>query len=231
MTPGARTGRARTMARQTALPPRPPCQLYLITPPAIDDLEVFAGLLEQALSAGEVAALQIRLKEASDDQIKAAVARLAPIAQAHGVAVILNDRPDLAKATGCDGVHVGQEDTPVAEARRIMGPDAMIGATCHDSRHLAMEAAEAGADYVAFGAFFPTDTKATTHRPELIELTIWQETMETPCVAIGGISIENAAQVASAGADFVAVSAGVWKHADGPAAAVRAFNAVLATAF
>ena len=219
------------MARQTALPPRPPCQLYLITPPAIDDLEAFAGLLEQALSAGPVAALQIRLKDASDDQIRAVVARLAPIAQAHGVAVILNDRPDLAKATGCDGVHVGQDDAPVAEARRIMGPDAMIGATCHDSRHLAMEAAEAGADYVAFGAFFATDTKETTHRPELIELTIWQETMETPCVAIGGVTVENAAQLAVAGADFVAVSAGVWKHPEGPAAAVRAFDALLTTAF
>ena len=219
------------MARQTALPPRPPCQLYLITPPVLADLEAFASLLEQALSAGEVAALQIRLKEASDDQIKAAVTQLAPIAQAYGVAVILNDRPDLAKATGCDGVHVGQDDAPVAEARRIMGPDAMIGATCHDSRHLAMEAAEAGADYVAFGAFFPTDTKETTHRPELIELTIWQETMETPCVAIGGITVENAAQVAAAGADFVAVSAGVWNHPEGPAGAVRAFNTVLATAF
>lgn len=219
------------MARQPATPPRPPCQLYLITPPAIADLEAFAGLLDQALSAGPVAALQIRLKDASNDQITAAVARLAPIARAHDVAVILNDQPDLAKATGCDGVHVGQEDAPVAEARRIMGPDAMIGATCHDSRHLAMEAAEAGADYVAFGAFFPTDTKATTHRPELIELTIWQETMETPCVAIGGITVENAAQVAAAGADFVAVSAGVWNHPEGPAAAVRAFNAVLASAF
>jgi thiamine-phosphate pyrophosphorylase len=219
------------MARQPALTPRPPCQLYLITPPAIADLEAFASMLEQALEAGEVAALQIRLKDASDDQIRAAVARLAPIAQAHDVAVILNDRPELAKATGCDGVHVGQDDTPVAEARRIMGPDAMIGATCHDSRHLGMEAAEAGADYVAFGAFFPTETKATTHRPELAELTIWQETMETPCVAIGGITVDNAAEVAAAGADFVAVSAGVWKHPEGPAAAVRAFNAALATAF
>lgn len=219
------------MPRQPALTPRPPCQLYLITPPAIADLDAFAGLLEQALEAGEVAALQIRLKDASDDQIRAAVARLAPIAQARDVAVILNDRPDLAKATGCDGVHVGQDDTPVTEARRIMGPDAMIGATCHDSRHLGMEAAEAGADYVAFGAFFPTETKETTHRPELAELTIWQETMETPCVAIGGITVDNAAEVAAAGADFVAVSAGVWNHPQGPAAAVRAFNAVLESAF
>ena len=216
------------MARQTALPPRPPCQLYLITPPAIDDLEAFTGLLEQALSAGPVAALQIRLKDASDDQIRAAVARLAPVAQAHGVAVILNDRPDLAKATGCDGVHVGQEDTPVAEARRIMGPDAMIGATCHDSRHLGMEAAEAGADYVAFGAFFPTTTKEAPTQAEPEILTIWQQFMETPCVAIGGINADNAAGLAKAGADFLAVSAGVWAHPQGPAAGVTAIEAAIA---
>lgn len=224
----ARDGQGRTMARQPIAPPRPPCQLYLITPPAIPDLEAFAAVLEETLSAGEVAAFQIRLKDVSDDVIRAAVARLAPIAQAKGVAVILNDQPDLAKQTGCDGVHVGLEDTPVAEARRIMGPDAMIGATCHDSRHLAMEAAEDGADYVAFGAFYPTETKVTTHRPELIELTIWQETMETPCVAIGGITLENCEALAQAGADFVAVSGGVWNHPQGPAEAVRRFNAILA---
>lgn len=215
------------MARQIALPPRPPCQLYLITPPAIDDLEAFTGLLEQALSAGPVAALQIRLKEASDDQIRAVVARLAPIAQAHGVAVILNDRPDLAKATGCDGVHVGQDDAPVAEARRIMGPDAMIGATCHDSRHLAMEAGEAGADYVAFGAFYPTTTKETTHRAEPSILGWWTTLFELPCVAIGGITPDNAAPLIAAGADFLAVSGTVWNHPEGPKAGVAAFASVL----
>lgn len=184
-------------------------------------------MLETALDAGDVAALQIRLKPADDATIRAAVARLAPIAQARGVAVILNDRPDLAKETGCDGVHVGQTDAGVAEARRIMGPDAMIGATCHDSRELAMDAAEAGADYVAFGAFFPTDTKATSHRPDPDILGIWQETTEVPCVAIGGITVETAGILSAAGADFVAVSSGVWKHPDGPAAAVKAFNAAL----
>lgn len=218
----------RTMAQ--SIPERPPTQLYLITPPVIDDLEAFAGELEAALGAGEVAAFQIRLKPADDAVIVRAVERLAPIARAHGVAVILNDRPDLAQATGCDGVHVGQEDASVASARRILGPNAMIGATCHDSRDLAMEAAEAGADYVAFGAFFPTDTKATTHRPEPEILTIWQETVEVPCVAIGGITAENAGDLARAGADFVAVSAGVWRHPQGPAAAVRALNAALSAA-
>ena len=219
------------MARQTALPPRPPCQLYLITPPVLADLEAFASLLEQALSAGEVAALQIRLKDADDMTIAAAVDVLTPIAQARGVAVILNDRPDLAARLGCDGVHVGQSDTPYAEARKIMGREAMVGVTCHDSRHLAMEAAEAGADYVAFGAFFPTTTKDAPTRAEPEILTIWQETMEVPCVAIGGVTVENAGAIAAAGADFVAVSAGVWRHPDGPAAAVRAFDEALRTAY
>jgi len=209
---------------------RPDCRLYLITPPTIDDLDGFAERLEQALDAGDVAALQIRLKPAEDAAIRAAVQGLAPIAQARGIAVILNDRPGLAVELGCDGVHVGQSDASVASARRIMGKAAMIGATCHDSRHLAMEAAEAGADYVAFGAFFPTATKETAHRPAMDILTIWQETMEIPCVAIGGITVDTAGDLARAGADFVAVSAAVWSHPNGPAAAVRAFHSALSQA-
>jgi thiamine-phosphate pyrophosphorylase len=206
-----------------------PCRLYLITPPRLDDLAAFGHALAQALDAGDVAALQIRLKDVSDDIVGAAVDALSPIAQARGVAVILNDRPDLAARLGCDGVHVGQSDASYAEARKLMGKDKMVGVTCHDSRHLAMEAAEAGADYVAFGAFFPTETKEapTQADPEL--LTIWQETMQVPCVAIGGITAENAAGLAKAGADFLAVSAGVWAHPLGPAAAVKALNAAIAT--
>ena len=216
------------MAREPVVPPRPPCRLYLITPPAIADLAAFARELDAALAAGDVAALQIRLKPADDAAILAAVEALAPVARAHGVAVILNDRPDLAARSGCDGVHLGQSDASLAEARRLMGPDAMIGVTCHDSRELAMDAAEAGADYVAFGAFFPTGTKETAHRPDPEILTIWQETVEIPCVAIGGITPATAGDLARAGADFVAVSAAVWNNPDGPAAAVRAFNQALA---
>jgi len=200
------------------------CRLYLITPSQIDDLEAFAEQLSLALDAGDVAALQIRLKGQPDDRIREVVARLAPITRARDVALILNDRPDLAAETGCDGVHVGQDDATASSARRIMGPAAMIGVTCHDSRHLAMEAAEAGADYVAFGAFFPTSTKTVVHRADPEILTIWQQTMEIPCVAIGGITIETAARVAEAGADFIAVSAGVWSFPEGVAAAVRAFE-------
>lgn len=212
------------MARTPTVPDRPPCRLYLITPPVIADLSAFALTLDHALAAGDVAALQIRLKPADDDAIRAAVQVLSPIARRHEVAVILNDRPDLARATGCDGVHIGQEDGSLAEARRIMGPDAMIGVTCHDDRDLAWDAAEGGADYVAFGAFYPTNTKETVHRPDLDILTVWQETVETPCVAIGGVTVDNATGLARAGADFVAVSSGVWSYREGAATAVKMFN-------
>ena len=206
----------------------PDCRPYLITPPAIPDLAAFGHALAQALDAGDVAALQIRLKDAPDDVIAAAADVIAAICHSRDVAVILNDRPDLALELGCDGVHIGQEDMPYAQARKLLGPHRMIGVTCHDSRHLAMEASEAGADYVAFGAFYPTTTKdpKTTAEPEI--LTIWQETMQTPCVAIGGITVDNCRTLVTAGADFIAVSAGVWAHPDGTAEAVRRFNAEIA---
>ena len=205
------------------------CRLYLITPPRLPDPQAFARDLEAALTAGgdRIAALQIRLKAVSDDEIRAVTQILTPIAHAHDVAVLMNDHVGLAKALGLDGVHIGQSDTPYKEARRLLGPDAMIGVTCHNSRHLAMEAAEAGADYVAFGAFFPTTTKTVEHMAELETLTIWQETMETPCVAIGGITADTARAVAEAGADFIAVSGAVWNHPDGAAAGVVALKTAL----
>lgn len=206
----------------------PSCRLYLITPPRIDDLVAFGRTLAHAMDAGDVAAVQIRLKDQPEEVIAAAVDVLSPIIQARGAAVILNDDPVLAAKLKCDGVHIGQDDMPLPQARRIMGPDAMIGVTCHDSRHLAMEAAEGGADYVAFGAFFPTSTKEAPTRAEPEILSIWQEVMETPCVAIGGITVENARGLAAAGADFLAVSAGVWSHPEGPAAAVKALNEQIA---
>src|SRR5471030_3014332 len=206
----------------------PLCRLYLITPPRLDDLAGFGRTLAGALDAGDVAALQIRLKDQPDDIIAAAVDALMPIAQARGLAVILNDRPDLAASLGCDGVHVGQDDMPLASARRLVGPDRMVGVTCHDSLHLAMEAAEGGADYVAFGAFFPTTTKDAPTRADPELLTGWQLDMVIPCVAIGGITVATAAGLAKAGADFIAVSAGVWSHGEGPAAAVSAFNTEIA---
>jgi len=165
------------------------------------------------------------LKHVSDDEIRRAVDALRPIVQARGAAFILNDRPDLAAELGCDGGHVGQEDAGYAEARSLL-PKAIVGVTCHDSRHLAMEAAEAGADYVAFGAFFPTKTKEPKTRADIELLRWWSEIMVVPCVAIGGITVANAPALIEAGADFLAVSAGVWEHPDGAEAAVRGFNAL-----
>lgn len=181
-----------------------------------------------ALDGGDVACIQLRLKDVSDDDIRRACDVLRPVAQDRDVAFIMNDRADLAAETGCDGVHVGQEDTPYDEARRIVGDEAIVGVTCKADRDLAFEAGEAGADYVAFGAFFPSTTKQITTPADTEVLSWWQELMVVPCVAIGGITIDNCDAIIDAGADFLAVGGGVWNHADGPAAAVKAFNEKMA---
>ncbi len=202
------------------------CQLYLISP-----LEVggnFPASLEAALSAGPVAAFQFRVKEIDQHEAARLAAPLQEICARHDVAFIVNDSVSLAKRIKADGVHLGQDDGDPREAREILGRDAQIGVTCHNSRHLAMEAAEAGADYVAFGAFFPTTTKEVKHQADLETLEMWSQFTEVPCVAIGGITPDNAKMVIEAGADFIAVSGAVWNHPEGPAAAVKAFNALLA---
>ena len=181
-----------------------------------------------ALDGGDVACIQLRLKDVSDDEIRRACDVLRPVAQDRDVAFILNDRADLAAETGCDGVHVGQEDTPYDEARRLVGDDAIVGVTCKADRDLAFQAGEAGADYVAFGAFFPSTTKQITTPADPDILSWWQELMVIPCVAIGGITVDNCAPLVAAGADFLAVVSGVWRHTEGPAAAVAAFNKVIA---
>ncbi len=207
-----------------------PCRLYLITPQTLDPAR-FRDELARALDAGDVGAVQLRLKDASDDDVRRAIDVLRPVAQGRDVAFLLNDRPDLAVATGCDGAHVGQDDTGVREARRILGPDLTLGVSCHGSRELAMTGGEEGADYVAFGAFFPTASKADAPveaEPEI--LAWWSELMELPSVAIGGITPENCAPLVQAGADFLAVISAVWSHPEGPAAGVRAMNAAIAAA-
>ena len=197
------------------------CRLYLISPPTLTPQ--FGDALAQALAGGDVASFQLRLKDVSDDEIAKACDALRPMVQAAGVAFILNDRPDLAAKLSCDGVHVGQEDASYADARAAL-PKGIVGVTCHDSRHLAMEAGEAGADYVAFGAFFPTATKTPKSHADIELLKWWADTMTVPVVAIGGITLDNAPALVAAGADFLAVSAGVWDHKDGPKEAVTAFN-------
>ena len=199
------------------------CRLYLITPPALDPA-AFRDLLAAALDAGDVAAVQLRLKEAAPETLARAIEVLRPVAQAREVAFLLNDDPALAVQTGCDGVHVGQTDTPAREARRILGPERMLGVTCHGSRDLAMQAGEDGADYVAFGAFFPSGTKEVAGLVDPEILTWWSELMEPPAVAIGGIDAQNCRTLVEAGADFLAVVGAVWRHPDGPAEGVRAMN-------
>lgn len=204
------------------------CRLYLISPPKVS-VASFAGKLEAALAAGDVGAFQLRLKGASDAEIRDAVRALQPIAHAHGVAFILNDRVDLAAELGCDGVHLGQEDTSLADARAVLGRDKVIGISCHDSPHLAMEAGEGGADYVAFGAFYPTQSKepeklAKYGVPTAEILNWWSVHTTVPSVAIGGLTPENCVELVKEGADFIAAITAVWSAPTGPAQAVAAFN-------
>lgn len=202
------------------------CQLYLISP--LDVGGDFPAQLEAALGAGPVAAFQFRVKGIDQHEAARLAAPLQAICAAHDTAFIVNDDVALARRLAADGVHLGQGDGDPKEARRILGPDAQIGVTCHGSRHLAMEAGEAGADYVAFGAFYPTTTKTVEHRADPEILTWWQSMFELPCVAIGGITPDNAAALVEAGADFLAVSGGVWNDPEGAAAAVRRFEKLLA---
>jgi thiamine-phosphate pyrophosphorylase len=204
------------------------CRLYLVTPPVLEP-RAFAETLARALDAGDVAALQLRLKDVDDDALKRAIDILRPVSQSRDVAFLLNDRADLAVQCGCDGAHLGQEDGDHAAARRLLG-ERMLGISCNGSRHLAMQAGEAGADYVAFGAFFPSGTKQTKHTAEPEILSWWSEMFELPSVAIGGITPANCAPLVQAGADFLAVVSAVWNHPEGAAAGVRAMNAAIAAA-
>jgi thiamine-phosphate pyrophosphorylase len=204
---------------------RGPCQLYLISP--LDVGGDFPERLVQALEGGPVAAFQFRVKNVDQHSAARLAEPLQRICAAHDIAFIVNDDMALAKRLGADGVHLGQGDGDPREARALLGPAAQIGVTCHDSRHLAMEAGEAGADYVAFGAFFPTGTKETIHQPHPSILGWWSALFEIPCVAIGGITPQNGGALVQAGADFLAVCSSVWAHPSGPSAAVAAFQDVL----
>ena len=202
---------------------RPPCQLYLISP--LDVTGGFVDRLARALDAGPVAAFQFRVKDVDQHEAARLAEPLQRICADREVAFIVNDSISLAKRLGADGVHMGQEDGDPREARDALGPSVQIGVTCHDSRHLAMEAGDAGADYVAFGSFHPTTTKVVKHRPEPVILSWWSALFELPCVAIGGITPDNAAPLIAAGADFLAVSGAVWSGDE--TAAIQAFAQVL----
>jgi thiamine-phosphate pyrophosphorylase len=204
---------------------RPPCQLYLVSP--LDVAGGFPDQLREALDAAAVAAFQLRVKDVDQHEAARLAEPLQRICADRDVAFIVNDDMKLAKRLGADGVHLGQQDGDPREARALLGPGGQIGVTCHDSRHLAMEAGEAGADYVAFGSFFPTTTKEVRHRPDPSILSWWSTLFELPCVAIGGITAANAPILIDAGADFLAVCGAVWQNPAGPGPGVAAFARLL----
>jgi len=200
------------------------CQIYLVTPPKIDDLDAFASLLAQVLAAAPVSCLQIRLKDTPRDRIVEIAQILHPITQAHDTALIINDDPEIAEEIGADGVHLGQSDMDLVDiksAQQMLKPGSIIGVTCHNSKNLAFKAGSDGAHYVAFGSFFDSITKPDASPADLELLTWWHETMEIPSVAIGGITVDNAQLVIAAGADFIALSSGVWDYKKGPVQAVK----------
>jgi thiamine-phosphate pyrophosphorylase len=203
------------------------CRIYLITPPRLEPAP-FADRLAAALDAGDVAAVQLRLKDVDDDTWRRTIDVLRPATQSRDVAFLLNDRVDLVVSTGSDGVHVGQDDMPAREARGLIGPERTLGVTCKGSRDLAMQAGEDGADYVAFGAFFPSTTKDVTNLLDPAILAWWSEMMELPSCAIGGITPENCGPLVQAGTDFLAVVGCIWNHPEGPAAGVKALNKAIA---
>jgi thiamine-phosphate pyrophosphorylase len=205
------------------------CRLYIITPERLD-LAVFPDLLARALDAGDVAFVQLRLKHADDDAWRRAIDALRPVARSRGVGFLLNDRADLVVAAGCDGAHVGQEDVPAREARRLMGSGLTLGVTCKSSRDLARRAVDDGADYVAFGAFFPSTSKPVTNLADPQILRWWSQSGALPSCAIGGITAGNLAPLVRAGANLLAIIGGVWNHPEGPAAGVREINAAIKAA-
>lgn len=211
-----------------------PCRLYLISAPQFD-LDVFERELRAALAAGDVGCFQLRLKDTPDAEIYAAARRLIPVCREHDVAFIMNDRADIALEVGADGVHLGQDDllqTPIASVRKQMGEEMVIGVSCHDSTHMAMQAGEDGADYVAFGAFFPTNSKspeklARYGTPDNELLDWWYHYTVLPCVAIGGMTPQNCGPIVAAGADFIAAIQSIWQYPAGAAQAVADFNAAI----
>lgn len=229
----------------TDTPDTIPTQLYLISPPIIENMQTFAQTLDQVLATGAVSVFQLRLKamevlpngrltypSADSALVKQACEMLIPVCHKYEVPFILNDTPELALELGADGVHMGQEDGSVIKARELLGDDKVIGVSCHDSKHLAMIAGDEGADYVAFGAFFPTTSKTAPAKekwgvpsPDILD---WWTTWTTvPCVAIGGITPQNCSALVAAGADFLAVITSIWKHERGPVEAVQEFGRVI----
>ena len=201
-------------------------KLYLISPSSFNISE-FAVSLEEVLSTGLASCFQLRLKDIKDQEIINISKVLKPICHKNNVAFILNDRLDLASIVGADGVHLGEDDGSISDARKFLGPKAIIGASCYNSKHLAMEAAEKGADYVAFGAFFETKTKKAKTKAEISIIKDWVFISDVPCLAIGGIDTENCHELVEAGVDFIAVVGSIWTSSDSPRNAIKNFKSII----
>ena len=201
-------------------------KLYLISPSSLK-INEFALSLEEVLSTGLASCFQLRLKNIKDQDIINISKVLKPICNKHDVSFILNDRLDLVNIVGADGVHLGEGDGSILEARKLLGPKAIIGASCYNSKHLAMEAAEQGADYVAFGAFFKTKTKKAKTKVEISIIEDWIFISDVPCIAIGGIDPSNCHELVEAGVDFIAVVGSIWNNTESPANAIKNFKSIL----
>jgi thiamine-phosphate pyrophosphorylase len=189
------------------------CRLYLVSPAIIEHPSIFAAELRAAFDGGDVAAFLLSLATGDEAAVTRVADTLRPVCQQRDIAFFMAGRPELAVKLDADGVQVPAED--YATAHRLVGRDRQVGVLCPASRHLAMETAEAGADYVAFDAV----------EVELIEW--WSGLFEVPCVATGEVTLANAKPLIAAGADFLAVRDAVWNHDGGPKEAVAKFNELL----
>ena len=204
------------------------CKLYVVSPPSFQKLSLVEENLEAILNFPEVECFQLRLKHISDKELCYAIEAILPACQKHNVTMILNDRVDLVAEYGCDGVHLGPKDMNYSKARNILGKNFVIGVSCQGSRHRAMEVSVAGADYVAFGSFYRSDTKTDSKLIQNSEIIkIWSETTKIPCVAIGGINHDNCRNLIKAGADFLALSSSIWDNPSGPINSVAKFSSIL----
>ena len=201
-------------------------KLYLISPPDIN-INEFIFSLDDVLNTGLVSCFQLRLKNVKDEDIIESAKALKPICNKYHVPFILNDRLDLVNKVEADGVHLGEDDDSILEARKLLGPKAIIGASCYNSKHLAMEAAEEGADYVAFGAFFATITKDPKTKADINIIKDWTLISNIPCVAIGGINSSNCKELVDAGVDFIAVVGSIWNKNDDPKSAINKFKSII----
>ncbi len=195
-------------------------QIYLISPPQIE-LKDFSLNLDKALKTGLVPVFQLRLKNYSPLEIKNFSQEIKKICDNNNCLFLLNDFYEVALEIGASGVHVGIDDKKISQIRQNSPKNFVIGASCYDSKHLAMEACEQGADYISFGAFFETKTKISRGKPTFEILNWASEILNFPIVAIGGINDKNCGELVKNGADFLAVISYVWQHPQGIEVALK----------